>query len=128
MTQLQPRVRVPVEFHVVSAWRIGPKQCLSFGHSKPGERCERSIHVAARRGDPAFNVTGASLLPKRKDERVDYAETSIVAGRDGNGFEIVVKLVSDPIESYFFADLIVETNDPVTPTQRLPVFGFRDPP
>lgn len=124
----QPRLRLPIEIQVSPAWRIDPKQSLSFGHSKPGERVERRVRVAPRRTDAGFRVLAVAVEPKVAGEATAYLETS-VQPPDASGEAVVtVRLVAEPPGRHFFCDLRIETTDAVSPIQRLPLFGFRDPP
>lgn len=118
----QARLRLPIELEFTPAWGFAPAGSVSFGKVAAGERPSRTVQVAPRRPGADFALDKATLVPKRVDEPLDFL-TVAAAATDPGRFEVRIAVVADPPRSHFFCDLEVTTNDPVTPTQRVAVFG-----
>jgi len=123
--EAQPRLRLPLDWKVVAAWKCDPEERLSFGRTQRGDTAERVVRVAARDGDPAFRVLGAKLLSKRADVPLDFLSAVVRPGARAGEFEVVVKQVGDPPSSYFLADLVIETDDADAPSAKVAVYGLR---
>ena len=122
----QPRLRLPLDWKVVAPWTCEPEERLSFGKTRRGDTTERVVRVAARDGDPAFRVVGASLVSKRAGSAVDYLAAVVRPGGRAGEFEVALRLVGDPPSNWFLADLVIESNDALAPSAKVAVYGLRD--
>lgn len=120
----QPSLRIPMVIEIVPAWRLGDEASASFGNVTSGERPERLVPVFARQAGASLQATSVRLVPKKRDEPLEFLVAELVPGEEGKMANVRLRIVADPPGRHFFCDLEVETNDPVTPRARLPVFGF----